>query len=202
MSAASDVLTTAYRGVLATRRARLVRDWLTLWPILKFDSRQALEDSYPAWSAAVRALVSRDRPVLVADTHSYLRTLKALEVGRLPELADATDLADELVETSLRVTSYVAYFRAFRQTGSPSQASRIAFTQSAGTGTRLVLNAARSATINSVRMDRQGVGWERVASASACPFCAGLTGKVSRVESGAEFPAHDHCLCSARPIYR
>lgn len=199
---ATDQLTAAYRGVLARRRAQVVRDWLTMWPLLKLDTPEALAQSYPGWSTAVKALLARDRAVLVQDTHAYLRTYKALAVGTEADLAGADELPGELVDTSLRVTSFVAYFRALQQTGSPLRSSKIAFVQSSGTGSRLALNAARSATINSVRRDRQGVGWERVASASACPFCSGLTGRVTRVEASAEFQAHDHCLCSARPIYR
>lgn len=162
-----------------------------------------LEDTYPPWETAVRSLIARDRALVVRDTHAYLTGLKAVDVGELPaSLEDADELPDGLERTSLRVTSYVAYDRAFRQTSDAVRASRTAFVMSSGAGTRLILNAGRSASINSVKADRRGYGWQRIAAAGACPFCTGLTGRVARVEASVDFPAHDHCLCSAEPIYR
>jgi hypothetical protein len=199
-TAAGDQLTAAYRGVLATRRANAIRDALALWPLLDFER---LDQTYPGWETAARALIARDRALVVRDTHAYLTGLKAVDVGVLPaSLEDADELAEELERTSLRVTSYVSYFRALGQTADPIRASRIAFVMSSGATTRLILNAARSSSINSVKADRHGYGWQRIAAAGACPFCTGLTGRVARVEASVDFPAHDHCLCSAEPIYR
>lgn len=195
---AGDQLTAAYRGVLATQRARTVRDLLILWPLLKIDD---LDTTYDGWATAVKAVIARDRAIVTRDTDNYLRGFKAVEVGELPDLAAPDEIPVALLDTSLRVTSYVAWFRALRQT-TPARAAKAAFVQSSGAATRHVLNAGRSASMNSAQKDPRALGWTRLEGSGACPFCRGLAGRVSRVEAGVDFQAHDHCLGSAELIYR
>src|SRR5690242_5665415 len=52
------------------------------------------------------------------------------------------------------------------------------------------------------RRDREAVGWRRV-SAGGCKFCRMLAdkGAIFR-ESTARFASHEHCGCSAQPVFR
>lgn len=196
---AGDLLTSTYRGQLLRLRAQSLRDYLTLWPLLSFDN---LQSSYDPWRTAVEALIERDRKKVTDATFAYLTGMKSVEVGGRADLLDPDDLAPELLATSLRVTSIVTYNRALGQIADAARASKIAFVTSSGASTRLILNAGRSATTKSVQADRRGFGWARVTSSHPCEFCAGLVDKLGRVESSVDFPAHDHCLCSAEPVYR
>lgn len=67
---------------------------------------------------------------------------------------------------------------------------------------RSVANQYRDTiTANSVR-DKAAVGWQRVGS-GRCDFCRMLIGRgaVYR-EATADFESHDHCGCSAEPVFR
>lgn len=72
-----------------------------------------------------------------------------------------------------------------------------------GGATRHVLNGGRNTLIGSVQQDRQAVGYARVTAANPCAFCAMLAGRGAVYkESTVGFEAHDHCACSAEPVYK
>lgn len=65
---------------------------------------------------------------------------------------------------------------------------------------RHVANAARDTVTVSSIQDRDSTGWVRVGSGE-CPWCAQfLDGAVHAVEY--DFNAHDHCGCTAQPVFR
>jgi hypothetical protein len=184
---------------MSGQRDRLVRDMAALWPLLDF---ARLPQTYPAWSAAVTALIVRDRASVTRQTFAYLDQLKAVEVGGRADLVEPDPLDEEALATSLRVTTIVPWFRGMKVQALPGKWRGVAFSSSSGMGTRYVLNAGRSTVANSVRADRRGTGYERRTSSHPCEFCSDLSGKFARAESSVDFPAHDHCLCSAEPVYR
>lgn len=66
---------------------------------------------------------------------------------------------------------------------------------------RLVTNVYRQTMADNSDLDKSVVGYQRVASANACSFCAlvALNQYTSFEESGGY---HDHCSCSTVPIFR
>jgi hypothetical protein len=56
-------------------------------------------------------------------------------------------------------------------------------------------------TTNSKR-DPASVGWRRISSGSGCKFCRMLAGKGAIFKQDtARFAAHEHCHCTAQPVF-
>jgi hypothetical protein len=71
-----------------------------------------------------------------------------------------------------------------------------------GTVGRLTLNGGRDTLIQSVRADPKARGYQRVTSGNACDFCSMLADRGAVYgEASADFEAHDHCSCSAEPVF-
>lgn len=68
---------------------------------------------------------------------------------------------------------------------------------------RLALKGGRQTIVDAVHNDPMAIGWERLISPGACGFCAMLAGRgaVYRSHGSADFPAHDHCHCTAQPMF-
>lgn len=65
---------------------------------------------------------------------------------------------------------------------------------------RLITNEARSTVVVSSLEDPSAQGWRRVGG-GACDWCRQyLDGEVHYVE-GYDFKAHDHCGCTAEPVF-
>jgi len=92
-----------------------------------------------------------------------------------------------------------------------------ALTQTQGAAQRLVTNTGRQALVQAVDGDPEAKGWRRIPSDQhACAFCrlmsirgpvykseqtAGRTANRQFVGAG-EFKFHDHCECTAVPVFR
>lgn len=193
-------LTDVYRRQTLVLRAATIRDLHRLWPALDWTR---LDETYPAWVAAVSTLVARDRLTAAGLATAYLR---AIRMSRdvpgapaivLPEAAPAAQVA-----TSLRVTTLVAAKRAASAGLGEKAAMAQAFVQSSGAATRLVLDAGRETVRLSTLADPRAVGWQRV-GVGRCDFCRMLLDRGAVYsEATADFAAHDHCTCSAEPVYR
>ena len=72
-----------------------------------------------------------------------------------------------------------------------------------GTSSRHVLNGGRDALDELIQADDAAVGWARVTDGDPCAFCAMLAsrGAVYKSAMTAGFKAHDHCACTAEPVY-
>lgn len=67
---------------------------------------------------------------------------------------------------------------------------------------RRIANFSRGTIAGSSVADPQATGWQRVGSGE-CAFCAMLIGRGSVYsEASADFASHDHCRCSATPVFR
>lgn len=76
-----------------------------------------------------------------------------------------------------------------------------ALTMAIGGSQRRIANASRLTVTGSSLADPQAVGWERVGDGS-CAFCAMLLGRGAVYsEESADFAVHDHCQCSAVPVF-
>jgi hypothetical protein len=193
-------LTDVYRRQTLVLRAETLRDLHRLWPAL--DGRQ-LDRTFPAWLTAVSAVIARDRLTVAGLASAYLRAFRLTsDVPGLPTIVLADPAPREQVETAMRVTTLVAAKRATAAGLGVREAMAQAFVQSSGAATRLVLDAGRETVMASVAADPQAAGWQRVTSGSGCAFCQMLAGRGEVFsESSADFASHDHCRCSAAPVW-
>lgn len=60
----------------------------------------------------------------------------------------------------------------------------------------------RDTVLTNRRRDPSAVGWRRVTSGSGCKFCRMLADKGAVYsDSTARFASHDHCGCTAQPVF-
>lgn len=195
-----DTLTSAYRAQNATLRARTMRDLIRLWPALDI---AALNATFPAWFAGASLVIGRDRATSAGLAASYLRAHRAAAgVLGTPTIHLAAPAVSEQVATAMRVTTVVAVNRALRAGKTLEMAKANAFIMSSGAATRLVLDAGRETISASAVADRRTAGWQRV-GVGRCDFCQMLLSRGAvYTEATADFQSHDHCGCTAEPVYR
>lgn len=71
-----------------------------------------------------------------------------------------------------------------------------------GGTTRRILNYGRQTVMGSSIADPRARGWMRVGDGATCEFCAMLLDRGAVYsEDSADFPAHDHCGCTASPAW-
>lgn len=171
------------------------------WPVLNLDN---LDSSFPDWLTAVNGIVSTGRQVSTSTAAAYFTTFRNLELpGAKPFPADLAGPVDpETLLISMRVTGPVAIKSAVGAGVDIAQAATNAFTGSAGAAARHALAGGRDTISQSVAADPKALGWARVASPDACAFCAMLASRGPVYsENTVDFEAHDHCTCSAEPVY-
>lgn len=192
-------LAALFRKQLLGVRAQTISDFTKLWPMFSGEDTA----QYAAWLTAARTLTQRDRAVAAGAGAAYARASRAIAgVGGTPVIRTSASAPVAQVDTSLTVTSLVAYRRARRAGKTVELANQIAMVDATGSMTKLVVAGANDTIRDSVAADPQGVGWARVASPGACDFCLMLSdrGAVYSADS-VDFAAHDHCMCTCQPIY-
>lgn len=195
-----DTATLRHRDAQLALRAATVRDVLRLWPALDLTR---LDRTYPAWADAVSLLVTRNRQTSAGLAAAYVRAFRAVKIGLEPApivLASALDA--EQLAISLRVASLIAVKRATAAGFDLTQVSDKASVLTSGTVARLVMDAGRDTVLQTVAADPKARGWHRVLGGHGCDFCRMLAGRgaVYTATTG-RFHAHDHCGCSAEPVY-
>lgn len=195
--AAAAPLTATHRQAQLALRARVVRDLQTLWPALDWED---IDRTFPIWARVVSTLIDRNRTTSASLASAYYRAFR-FEAGHtdpLPAIAPPV-LPRAQVQTVLRVTSIVSIKAAATRGLAREAAMANAFVASSGAVSRLVLDAGRETIRASTLADPKARGWERVTSGRTCDFCASLASEV--YEGDANFQAHDHCGCTAQPVY-
>lgn len=198
---AGSRLTERHRTAQLALRALALRQVLEIWPAFHVEDAAR---SWPAVEAALLAVIGEQRPVSASLAVGYFKAFRRAEdVGDVasPVLAAFDEAAVTRARTSLQVTGYVATerLRAIKH----ADPGRVALVRVSGAVTRHVLDGGRETLLASVRHDQRARGWVRVTSAEPCEFCSMLAsrGAVYKATSGM-FQAHDHCGCSAEPVYR
>lgn len=194
-----DTLTRNYRAQNIALRAQTIRDLQKLWPALDWRN---LEGTYPAWFTGASALIARDRSRSAGLASLYLKAHRmAAGIPGEPAVRLAGAAPVEQVATAMRVTTLVAIKRSTMAGKTAELAMRDAFVQSSGAATRLVLDAGRDTIRATAVADPRTAGWQRVTS-GGCDFCTMLAGRGAVYsEATADFASHDHCACSAEPVY-
>lgn len=194
-------LTQRHRAQQLLLRRATQQQVANAWPALEWAD---LDGTYPRLAVQLAAVVKVNRQTSSGLSAAYVR-----EMRRQAKVAGsfAPDLAPSLVvdqfQASLHSTS-VAHAKAAASRGVlPEVAMRNALTEASGAMARLVLEAGRNTIVQTVQRDAHASGWQRVLGGAGCDFCQMLAGRgdVYREET-VDFEAHDHCGCTAEPIYR
>lgn len=196
----ADRLAVAHRKAQLAIRAQVMRELVRLWPAMDWT---ALDATFPAWSSAVGTLITAHRAVSTSTAASFLRRhrLAAGIPGPAP-IVLAAPLPPEQLSTSLATTALWAAKAAAARGVTADRAMANAFVRSSGAATRLVLDGGRQTLARSMEADSRCVGYRRVTSGNACSFCAQLaTWAEGNASLNTDFKAHDHCGCSAQPVY-
>lgn len=193
-----DPLTQRHRAQQITVQRATVREVATVWPALDWAN---LDGSFPSLAAKVAPIVSVNRRTSSALASTYTRVLRAKRVrgSVVPILAPPIDA--EQLAISLRATSLAALKASAAQGVPADRALAFALSQTAGAMSRLVLEAGRFTVTQTAVADPACEGWQRV-GVGECDFCQMLLGRGAVYsEATAAFEAHDHCSCSAEPVY-
>lgn len=179
-------------------RAMMIREILRIWPM--FDENN-IAGSWPAVQEALTALIwlRHDQSAALAANYYRAARYTAGITGDAPiQLPEAPPL--EQIDASL---GFVGRFMPTKQAAlGRKNIAGTALVAVTGSATRLALNGGRDTLTQTIQADSHGRGWRRVTSGKPCSFCSMLAdrGGVYGAES-ADFAAHDHCSCSAAPIF-
>lgn len=200
---AASRLTEAHRLAQARLGAQTVRQMFVAWHLLDPGD---LDGTLDRWLRVSVPIVQGQRLSSARLASAYLAAFRTVELGAVsdgfvPVIAEQVPV--EQVVASLTVTGPAAVKTHMRISPITARAMEIGQTMSAGAAMRHALNGGRSTIVDTVRSDRLALGWARATSGRACSFCAMLAsrGPVYNADS-VGFDAHDHCSCSAEPVYR
>jgi hypothetical protein len=110
---------------------------------------------------------------------------------------------DRAMEISLNIVGPVGQKSKIKRGKTPQEARDASFVESSGVATRHVLTGGRKSLLTLLQRDDRAQRWIRVTDGDPCAFCAMLAsrGPVYLSEDSAGFKAHDHCACTAEPVY-
>lgn len=197
-----ETLAEAYRQAQIRVKAQALRDAMVFWQTWDPDN---LDETWAATLEAVRDIIqgAYDRSVDLAE--AYFQANRELQgLGRLESLPAAVRLSAGRLETSLRVTGPVAWRQAIAAGRNPFEAAEVMQVRQAGAAGRLVQEGGRERVLQLTDADPEATKWYRYTDGNPCAFCAMLAGRgaVYLARGTANFQAHDHCGCTARPGYQ
>lgn len=197
-TAAGAELTERHRQGQLKIRARALRSFLALW--LLWRGQEATFDQLARLTVPI-VLAHHNLSSTLAVAY-YTQFRRAERVAGKPSPRLAPPLPEGQVLASLFVTGEQMTRRAREGGASPQQAQEKALVRTSGAVGRLALQGGRDATILSAAEDGQARGWTRITSGSPCAFCTMVAsnGAVYSADT-ADFQTHDHCGCSASPVY-
>lgn len=189
--------TLQYRRQLLAVRARLIQRLAALWPAL---DPERLDATFLAWATAVAQEVLDHRRTAAAVAAQYLQTERSTQgIPGVAVVLMAPEVSFGALAKSLAVTG-PAFIKRAMSNGVPLPvAMEKAFGTTTAVASRHVLDGGRQTVTASARADPRAQGWRRVNGSPDCDWCAARVGRVLTDDS---FGAHDHCSCSAVPVYR
>lgn len=212
-------LTEAHRRAQNRLGAQTVQQMRAVWRLLDFDD---LDGSTPNWLRIAVPMVRAQARTSSSLAATYYRNFRAMELGLgaasfTPTLA--LPPASDAIATSLTVTGPSTVKRATMQGKTADQAMDLGLSRTGKAAMRHALSGGRRTLEGSITSDRSAVGYARVASGSACAFCAMLASRgavyLSRDAAGSVVGRdgrprgtrslgsdyHDGCGCSVEPVY-
>jgi hypothetical protein len=195
-----DRLTQLHRARQLALRQATEAQLERIWPALDW---ARLDATYPRFAAEVAVLVRQNRLTSSGLTAAYLRAYRRAQgvAGEARPILAPALLVDQF-NASLRSTSVVVAKQAASRGVSGDVAMANALTQVQGSMSRMVLSAGRDTFMNTIESDTKAVGWQRVLGGGGCDFCKMLAGRGAvYTQASVTFRAHDHCGCTAEPVY-
>lgn len=192
---AGAVLTVEHRRAQMALRAVALRDYLRIWPLW-----DGTDPGFRRLADATVVLVTAHHKTAAALAAAYYDSFRNAERAggtAAPHLA-ATP-TEGVIAGTLYLTGRDMTRRAILAGQSPQAARQTALIRTSGTVGRLVLAGGRDTLVESARGDRASHGTRRILSGGACDFCQSLAGQPA---SDADFQAHDHCGCTAEPVFQ
>lgn len=188
-------LSTRHRNRQLALRAATLRDMLVLWRAVNPTN---LADTIGPFALAAATIVQarfRDSGVLAVR---FLRDFHEAEGNGGTVTAIAPDPpARKEASGLLRGAALSGIINARRRGFSPDAAARNGFVKVSGSASNLVLGGSR------IVLTEATGRYRRVAGGGACDFCKMLEGRGAVYSArSSDFTAHDHCACSAEPVFR
>lgn len=194
---AGRTLTVAHRRQQQTLRAATLRDLLRVWRGVDPTNLKGTISPFAQTAAILIAARFADSAGLAVQYFQDFRRAEGVSGTAFIERPDPPD-SEKLVGT-VRGAGLTGIVNA-RRAGFPVQAAADqGFVKVAGSAAALVLLGGRQVITEAAVGDRKARGWQRVTSGENCDFCSSLAGTLQ--SSPGDFPAHDHCDCSAEPVY-
>jgi len=199
MAHTGHALTVQHRQGQLAIRAQALRDFMAVWPVWQVAQDETFDRLVQVTLPLVRAYHSLSS-TLAATYYTAIRGAAKARGTVAPVLAGQVDEAK--VAAGMYATGLIAVRRSVYAGRTLEQAYDTAFVTTSGSVTRQILMGGRETILQSVRADRSAYGWERVTGGEPCDFCAMLAdrGAVYKADT-ADFEAHDHCSCSAEPVF-
>jgi hypothetical protein len=194
-------LTESHREEQARLALQVMQESLKLWALLPVDD---MDLRRPDWQAAMGPLLGDARSQSQQIANGYYRSFSQAETGLFRDIPPVGVRFDrDRLLTTLDITGPARFKSMVGRGLDPGRAWQVAGVAVAGASARLTLEAGRQEIDEQVRRDPNTLGWQRVASDSACPFCMMLVsrGPVYK-EQTATFQSHDACQCTAEPIFK
>jgi hypothetical protein len=196
-------LLTAWHGeqqtVIGQMVNQVVLQTLPAWDVA---SLAAVDATWPPVEQALIAAVNEAYGLSSAVAVDYYELFRAAEGAAGASTALLADpLPAEQVATSLRVTGPVVARQLI--TAEDREIIEKLLASLLGSTSRLALNGGRNTIFRSGTADAELLGYARVChSTRPCAFCRMLRsrGPTYSKETGG-FKAHDHCRCTAEPVY-
>jgi hypothetical protein len=173
-----------------------------LWPAL---DPKRLDETFPGWLRAMLTLTRNYHGQSAQAAGAYYRQARAAAI-QSPTPRSLIRLAPKPSDEWMS--------KAFGFSG-PGMLTRdqirpnTALTTTLGTASRIALDGARTTILDTTAHDPVALGYYRVTDGHPCAFCALLASRVAlkgrgslyRSEQSASFQAHNHCGCTAAPVF-
>jgi hypothetical protein len=180
---------------IATRVAVAIHN---LW--LRIITPAVFEQSWETLNPIANGIISTHYEMAAADAAQYYtmsRIIAAFPHIDVPGLQPDEEYINRVVNAM-----GLGQYRHFIKNYSPEDSSAKAQDALRGASTRMVMMGGRDTIVRAAKIDPVAHGWERVIEPGACSFCAMLAGRGGVYsEATADFKAHDHCHCVARPVF-
>ncbi len=182
--------------------------------------------TWPAIERMIVRLIEQERRRSEAQSLAFYDRVRTAEgVTDIYEQVGAGSLDPRRLVTNLRIVGPGEAGKAMSL--GRADVLQTTSTKVAGEVSRNVLNGGRFSTLNTASADKKVIGWVRVTDGNPCAFCAMLASRgvsyrpfkskksalgqggkksvfVRKDKNGRtvnDFRAHQHCACTAKPVY-
>lgn len=201
-TATAAQLTELHRLAQLRIAGRTVSQMRVAWGLL---DPEDLDATFEGWLRVAVPIVQTSRAASARLAAAYMKAFRFAEIGTAAGLTVslAAPVDVKAVTTSLLVTGPWSVKQSMTRGVPLGSAVDVAEARSSAAAVRHALDGGRKTILPSVAADERALGWARVASGDACPFCAMLAsrGPDYGSEASASFEAHDGCQCGAEPVY-